>query len=232
MSPSLNDTTLAQVREGWAEEFEIPVEAFSTSGFTTFTRDDTHALVMVELWGAHVAVGPAAAIDRLERLAPERRCDLDAVTSALGGLHPDPIAAASLSYVDRVEVPTGIEVAVGPVQNVDMLRDRCTLEEWEESGLIDMPARVAARRPDGRVAAVAGYERWGRNLAQLGVLTDPEWRGMGYAAVAAARAAQVAQNEALVPQWRCRIGNTASEEVAVRLGFQRVGVQLAVVLGR
>ena len=124
----------------------------------------------------------------------------------------------------------GVEVAVGPVQNVDMLREKCTPEDWHESGLIDMPVRVATRRADGKVAAVAGYERWGRHLAQLGVLADPAWRGHGYAAAAAARAAQAAQNEALVPQWRSRIGNTASDDLARRLGFQPIGQQLAILL--
>ncbi|KQY64412.1 MULTISPECIES: GNAT family N-acetyltransferase [unclassified Nocardioides] len=231
MTHSLAASTLQQIRDGWAGEFDVPVEVFAEPGSHTFGRDDAGSLVVVTLEGAQVAVGTPEAIERLETLAPEHRADVEAVLTVLHGLQPEPLGSASLSYVERVLVPTGIEVAVGPVQNVDMLRDHCTQEEWDESGLIDMPARVAARRPDGKVAAVAGYERWGQHLAQLGVLTDPQWRGMGYAAAAAARAAQVSQNEALVPQWRCRVGNTASEDVAQRLGFQRIGHQLAILLG-
>lgn len=231
MSQSLTDSTLARIREGWAEEFEVPAEAFSEAGVHVFTRDDATALVAVRLETSQVVIGPSAAVARLDAQVVDGTTDVRAVLALLEGLDPQLIGMASLAYVDRVEVPTGLEVAVGPVQNVDLLRDRCTAEEWEESGLIHMPARIAARRPDGRVAAVAGYERWGRHLAQLGVLTDPDFRGQGYAAAAAARAAQVAQNEDLVAQWRSRVDNRASREVAGRLGFVEVGHQLAVLVG-
>ncbi|KRF17147.1 hypothetical protein ASG90_07455 [Nocardioides sp. Soil797] len=230
MSHALTDATLNRIRESWADELEVPTEAFDAPGTRAFAHADSRSLVMIELGDTQVIVGPSAAVERLEDLSAGQRRDLAAVVARLEGLGPDPIGVASLSYVDRVLVPTGIEVAVGPVQNVDLLRDRCTREEWEESGLIDMPARIAARRPDGKVAAVAGYERWGRHLAQLGVLTDPDFRGHGYAASAAARAAQVAQNEDLIPQWRCRVDNHASLDVAQRLGFHEVGRQVAVLL--
>lgn len=220
-----------RVRQGWSEEFDVAPEAFGSAGSRTFARDDATALVVVNLADAQVAVGTPAAIALLEEVAPDERDDIAVVLDALADLQPEPIGSATLSYVERVQAPTGVEVAVGPVQNVDLLREHCTQEEWEESGLIDMPNRVAARRPTGEVAAVAGYERWGQHLAQLGVLTDPQWRGKGYAAAAAARAAQVAQNEALVPQWRCRRDNATSLDLARRLGFEQLGSQLAVLLG-
>lgn len=230
MSHPLTDSTLARIRDGWAEELEVPAGAFGEPGAHAFAHEDSRSLVMIEIGETQVIVGPSEAVGRVANLSSEQWRDLDFVVRRLETLDPDPIGVASLAYVDRVAVPTGIEVAVGPVQNVDLLRDRCTPEEWEESGLIDMPARIAARRPDGKVAAVAGYERWGRHLAQLGVLTDPEFRGLGYAASAAARAAQVAQNEDLIPQWRCRVDNLASLDVARRLGFHEVGRQVAVLL--
>ncbi|QIX26746.1 GNAT family N-acetyltransferase [Nocardioides sp. JQ2195] len=230
MKPPLTDATLSRIRDGWADELEVPSHAFEQPGAHVFVHDDSRSLVMIELGDSQVIVGPSNAVDRIEGLTPDRRHDLAAVVHRLEGMDPDPIGVASLAYVDRVITPKGVQVAVGPVQNIDLLRDRCTPEEWEESGLIHMPARIAARRPDGKVAAVAGYERWGRHLAQLGVLTDPELRGQGYAASAAARAAQVAQNENLIPQWRCRVGNVASLEVADRLGFHEVGRQLIVLL--
>lgn len=231
MSPSLTERSLARVREGWADEFEVPAEAFVEPGVHVFTREDATALVAVRLAEAQVVMGPPSAVAGLDGHRVDDDIDVGSVLGRLADLEPEPIGLASLSYADRVQTPQGLEVAVGPVQNVDLLRDRCTQQEWEESGLIDMPARIAARRSDGRVAAVAGYERWGRHLAQLGVLTDPEMRGQGYAAAAAARAAQVAQNEDLVPQWRSRVDNRASLEVADRLGFVPVGHQLAVLVG-
>lgn len=223
------DSTLIQIRKGWSGELGVPLDVFEAPGAHTFATE-ADSVVVISLYDSQVTVGSPAAIERVAEIEPSKRDDMNVLLAALIDLGPEPIGSANLSYVERVRAPVGVEVAVGPVQNVDMLREKCTPEEWQESGLIDMPVRVAARRTDGKVAAIAGYERWGRHLAQLGVLADPAWRGHGYAAAAAARAAQAAQNEALVPQWRSRIGSKASDELAIRLGFQLVGKQVAILL--
>lgn len=109
-----------------------------------------------------------------------------------------------------------------------MLRSRVSADEWDESGLTAKPRRWAAITPAGRVAALAGYERWGDDIAQIGVAADPAHRGRGYAAVAARRALRAALEDGLVAQWRCRVGNVASERLADRLGFTQLGWQTAV----
>lgn len=224
--------TLERIRTAWADEMGVPDDAFAERGVHAFPQEDASSVVALDLDGVQVLVGPRPALDLLDWDEPQDAWEMDRIVAALESLDPDPVGVATLAYADRVEVPQGVEVALGPIQNVDLLLEQCTEDEREESGIEQMPARIAARRPDGKVAAVAGYERWGPQIAHLGVLAAPAWRKQGYAAAAAARAAQVAQNEELVPQWRSRVGNTASDELADRLGFHCIGRQLAVVLGR
>lgn len=204
------------------------MQVLASPGEHVVRRDDIDIIVVLDLLDIQVVVGPSKALASLERLSAGERRHPEVVDDALP--HSRVVGPATLAYAEEVRAPLDVQVAVSPVQNVDLLRDRCTAQEWEESGLIDMPSRIAARRPDGRVAAVAGFERWGPHIAQLGVLVDPQWRKQGYGAAAAARAAQVAQGEQLVPQWRCRMGNAPSRELARRLGFVEVGRQLMIDL--
>lgn len=227
-APELSDETVERLRLGWAEELSVHPDVVGAGGEHLVAREDIDIAVVLDLFDTQVVVGPSSALGRLEALSPNERRHPEVVDDALPGSHA--VGPATLAYAEEVRAPLDVRVAVSPVQNVDLLRDQCTEQEWEESGLIDMPSRIAARREDGRVAAVAGFERWGRHIAQLGVLVDPQWRGQGYGAAAAARAAQVAQGDQLVPQWRCRMGNVASRELAKRLGFVEVGRQLVLDL--
>ncbi|MDN5895582.1 MAG: GNAT family N-acetyltransferase [Nocardioides sp.] len=225
----LGASTVDRLHLGWADEISVPPELLSEAGDHFVVREEIAMVMILDLFESQVVIGPSAPLNRLRPLAPEQRSTADDVRGALGsGVRA--ISAASLSYAEDVRAPLGIEVAVSPVQNVDLLRDQCSAQEWEESGLIDMPSRIAARRSDGKVAAVAGFERWGLHIAQLGVLVDPQYRGQGYGACAAARAAQVAQGDQLIPQWRCRMDNVASLELAQRLGFIDAGRQLVIAL--
>jgi RimJ/RimL family protein N-acetyltransferase len=44
------------------------------------------------------------------------------------------------------------------------------------------------------------------------------------------RVVDAALDDGLVAQWRCRLGNKASERLAERIGFARVGQQTAVLV--
>jgi RimJ/RimL family protein N-acetyltransferase len=58
----------------------------------------------------------------------------------------------------------------------------------------------------------------------------PAHRGHGYASALARRVVDAALDDGLVAQWRCRLGNKASERLAERIGFARVGQQTAVLV--
>ena len=95
-----------------------------------------------------------------------------------------------------------------------------------------MPHAWAALTTSGHPAAVAGFERWGADIVQMGVAADPDWRSRGYASAAAGKAMSAALDEWLgrAMAWSCRVGNKASERLAARLGFTELGRQAAVPL--
>jgi hypothetical protein len=53
--------------------------------------------------------------------------------------------------------------------------------EWEEAG-IGPDSRVFGSRVEDRIVAVAGYERWSGQIAQLQVFCHPGYRRCGLAA--------------------------------------------------
>jgi RimJ/RimL family protein N-acetyltransferase len=210
----------------------VPHEALTSAGTRFFPRDAASAVVVLQLGGSCVVVGPGSATDVLDGLDQRMLLDADGVAERLGGFAPRPIGTASLWFRDRrpVEHPSVGTRRASP-STVEELRASIQADEWDESGLSTMPQRWGSFTPEGRPAAVAGYERWGADVAQIGVAASSSERGRGYAAAAAAMAMTMALGEDLVLQWRGRIGNVGSERLAVRLGYTRLGLQSAVALG-
>jgi GNAT superfamily N-acetyltransferase len=95
-----------------------------------------------------------------------------------------------------------------------------------------MTSPVSVIRAGGRVVAAAGYEVWGGELAQVGVLTDPRYRGRGLGTAVASAAVARAVGAGLVAQWRARPAIVGSRRIARTLGFVDVGWQLMVRLRR
>jgi predicted GNAT family acetyltransferase len=68
---------------------------------------------------------------------------------------------------------------------------------------------------------------WSTSLAQIGVLTHPQWRGQGLATGVASSSVAQALEAGLVAQWRARCTLTASRRIARSLGFVELGRQLS-----
>ena len=233
LAPSLSSAGSVRVHLGWARQLSVPVEALTSPEPRFFARETATAVVVVGMSESCVVVGPPAVIAQLDGLDKSVLLDASSLASRLGPFQPRPIGTASLSYrdarpVERTAVPTE---PADPAM-VENLRGSVLADEWDESGLSAMARVWAALTSDSRLAALAGYESWGADIAQMGVAADPAERGRGYAAAAAGEAMGAALNDGLVAQWRCRVGNTASERLAVCLGFTRLGQQTAVALGQ
>lgn len=232
IAPSLSSAGSMRVQLGWARQLSVPVEALASSGTRFFARETATAVVVVGLSESCVVVGPPAVTAQLDGLDMRVLLDVSSLASRLGPFQPRPIGTASLSYRDARPVErTSVRTEPADPAMVENLRGSVSADEWDEGGLSAMPHRWAAFTSDGHLAALAGYERWGADIAQMGVAADPAERGRGYAAAAAGEAMTRALNDGLVAQWRCRVGNTASERLAGCLGFTRLGRQTAVALG-
>lgn len=77
---------------------------------------------------------------------------------------------------------------------------------------------------DTRLAAVASMYPWGAtHLADLGVITLPEFRGRGLARVTVRALAAEALARGYEPQYRCQLDNAPSVALAIASGFRRFG---------
>jgi hypothetical protein len=230
-TPPLSYSGLLRVQRAWARQLAVPLEALTIHGSHVFSRTDATAVTVVHLSGSWVVAGPTRAVALLERLGPGSLGSLDSLTAALKPLHARPLGTASLSYRDASLDPVrSLRTCPATPTMLEELRAALPLREWDECGLADMAHRWAALTPAGQVAAVAGYEKWGADIAHIGVSSTPGNRGRGYAAAAAQQAVAAALRDGLVAQWRCRTGNTPSERLAESLRFATLGSQNTMLL--
>ncbi len=77
---------------------------------------------------------------------------------------------------------------------------------------------------EGRLAAAASMFPWrGTRLADLGVITLPEYRGRGLARATVLAMAAEALDRGYEPQYRCQLDNAPSVALALASGFRRFG---------
>ena len=234
MSQRLSPPTRAAIRSGWSRKLEVPADLLGRPGVHLLERGSATAVVVLELERTVVVLAPPSATAALARLDATELLDISALLASLAHLTPRAIGTASLAYAEAVE---GAGLGRGPaeagpagVAEAEALLSECAPAERDESGLVDMPFRFVCRSADGRPVALSGYEAWGGSIAQLGVLTRASDRRRGFAQRVAVTAARSALGGALVPQWRCRLGNDASARLGRRLGFAPYGRQLALEL--
>lgn len=229
----LDPATEAVVRRAWAERIRVDPSAFDDGADVVVERPELTAVVAVRLGGASVVVAPGSAVPALRDLAADELADVPTLLRVLAPLRPTPIGAASLSFADMGTVsPTSTgTVREATEADVDAVLSRCSADERDESGLLDMVRRWVAAERRGEPRAAAGYEVWGGRVAHIGVAVAAERRGHGLGASAASAAILDAIGAGLVPQWRCRLDHDASARLAERLGFVRLGEQVAIDLG-
>jgi RimJ/RimL family protein N-acetyltransferase len=171
--------------------------------------------------------------DRLRDLLVARRPeDLESLRVLLG----DDIEQAvevRLAYIDdrsRLAATDGVlDISDGDPRLAAAKAESDPLE-WSESS-VDDPCenRFGVVEPGGLVS-VSTVRVWADRLGHIGVFTAAPARGRGLGARVGAAAAERAFALGVVPQWRSRIDNPASERVADSLGFVGLGRQLFVRL--
>lgn len=83
---------------------------------------------------------------------------------------------------------------------------------------------------DSMLVAIARTSVLTPRHADIGVATLEDWRGNGFATVAAALVAQQVQATGCTPVWSTGEDNVASQRVAQKLGFDEVGRRTYVVV--
>ena len=117
-------------------------------------------------------------------------------------------------------------------KSVDRLRAACAVEEWEAGGSEFRPNAMVGAFRGQELAALAGYQLWGEQIAHIAILTHPAFRGQGHATTAVSTLTEMVFERTLVPQYRTLDANAPSLAVARRLGFVRYATSLAVRFAR
>ncbi len=220
------------MRRVWAERFGVAPAAFRESGPVFVDRSDLAAAVVVRFGQTVAVAAPERALARLRSLGPGQLLQVGSLLGALEPLAPSLLGVASLAFADHGTIaPVAADAArTASTADVEVVMSKCSVAERDESGLLDMDTRWVTLGEDGEPAGAAGYEVWGGGLAHIGVAVAAGSRGRGLGARAATAAAVHAIGLGLVPQWRCRQDNLASVRVGERLGFVRIGEQIAIDL--
>ena len=137
----------------------------------------------------------------LERLAPVRRQGGGPVYRFPASIQP-PSGVVALTEADRARVRA----------TFPWLEDELTL--WRPCFAVVC---------DGAAVAVCFSSRNGARAAEAGVETLPEFRGRGYAGIAAAAWGAAIRRSGRLPLYSTRWGNRASQAVARHLGLPPVG---------
>ena len=229
--PALLDVSLQQIRAGWADRLEVDLSSLEKTSLTLIPRESSYGITALKFFDSIVAICQPALLHLLSPLSPDDFFDMPLLLKSLSAYKVNPIGIASIAYADLGTLKKSTHFGItrdGNIPEVESILSACTEEEQEESGVATMPAIFIAESLAGEPGAVASYEIWNSKIAQLGVLAKPEYRSQGLAASAAHAAAQNALSLRLIPQWRCRLGNSSSERLSQRLGFHKVGLQLAI----
>jgi GNAT superfamily N-acetyltransferase len=232
----VESNTRSIVELAWARELGLDDDALLRPypERVLAVRDD--AVVFVTLWNHSVLLAPERVLASAVALDPETLSD-ESTLLALARSAGQPGARlqgrATLGFTDRYVTSDDLASVVA-TDEPDALADldrRCPPDDVAEVGLAALSWQFVALDEDDTAVAGAGFDEGQRILARLGVLAAPGQRGRGWGRRTAALALNEALDRGLVPQWRARAGNVASQALARRLGFEVVGAQTTVLLG-
>ena len=184
--------------------------------------------------------------DRFVRRAPERLhgllatrapTDLESLIAALGNEVDVIVGEARLAYADD-ETPRLVSTAgvieVGDDDDALMALEAASApSEWRESSADEPCDRRFGVVREGSLLAVSTVSVWDDALGHVGVFTAAHARGLGLAGEVGSAAVDTAPARGCIPQSaRPHRQRRASARVAVKLGFEPLGRQMTVRVGR
>lgn len=174
-----------------------------------------------------------AKVDLVARPAEDDRValDLDALIARGGAEHPIASAGAGLTlYLDpgdfrSAEAPEGIEArrldgkADWPL--IQSLLDDCSEEEVEDAEIFedDPDAVVIGAMAGERLVGYAGFRYWEEEFADVGILTNPEFRRRGLGRFLVSELSAWCLDNGVVPMYRVDPENHGSRRIAEGLGY-------------
>lgn len=99
-------------------------------------------------------------------------------------------------------------------------------DDVAESSVDNMEHALVLRR-DGRVVGAAGHLNWPADIAHIGIIVDPAYRGSGNGVLLGTAATQRAITAGRYPQWRAAAWNETSRATGKRIGYHEFGRQFS-----
>jgi hypothetical protein len=111
------------------------------------------------------------------------------------------------------------------------LRARCPVIEWQHSGIELDRSPIFGCFAEGEIVSAASFDIWGGEIAHMGVISDPSYRGRGAGKAVVSAASAGAISEGLIPQYRTLKSNAPSLGIAQALGFVEYATTLLIAVG-
>lgn len=234
--------SLHALRAYWADFFGCPTRLLDQPGIYVLPHAELadYAGVYCFCRGTSALISvPPAEVDaweaRLVELPPATLLDAGALSSILGLAPNRLIGPAPLAYADAATLrplPTaGTRLLTGADELALLaLQAACSTEEWEHGGSAFGLLPLAGRFVRDELIALAGYERWGTQIAHIAVVTHPAHRGQGYGAEAVSLLAETVLARGMLAQYRTLRANQPALRLGASLGFEPYAETMAVRL--
>ena len=231
----LEPGTISIIQLAWSRLLGFDDDAMADGRDRIYREDNSAPLLMfVSLFGKEALVGPTWALDAAKGLSGvelSQHSTLLSMSRPHGGRG---LGEAYLSFCDTLPSfpDRGPAVSSDP-EHALALERLCPPDDVAEVGLSTMENNCVLVDESSEPLlplAGAGYDIWEGILAHLGALTAPAERRRGRASYAVSVAVEESMAAGLIPQWRARTDNVASQRTALRAGFVHAGSQTSVVL--
>jgi GNAT superfamily N-acetyltransferase len=232
------DPGLMQLVDGyWARFFGCASEALRSNTVQMAVHTDYAGCYLMEFGGAPIVSLPIGEVERYRadivhfQAGTVRKPAL--VEATFGKRVAESIGPAFIGYSDVKHfkpVSSGAtrQLTVQDEKAVEMLRAACPVKEWEHGGSEFRPSAMVGAFRGQEIAALAGYELWGGQIAHIAIVAHPSFRGQGYATKAVSTLTEMVLERRLVPQYRTLEANAPSMALARRLGFVEYARSLAI----
>jgi RimJ/RimL family protein N-acetyltransferase len=238
----LEPTTQTALNQYWAAFFGLSPDGLAQpgvqvvphaelehyQGIFSFRRDAT-AIISTppdtfRHWHATLAGMP---IERIgDAAAMARRCGIP-LSRVIG---PAPLAYADAATL-RPLPTAGTRLLTSADEAAHAaLEAACDPTEWAHGGSAFDVLPLVGRFVAGELVALAGYERWGVQIAHIGVITHPAQRRRGYGAEAVSLLAETVIARGMIAQYRTLRANSAARQLGASLGFMPYAETLALRL--
>jgi hypothetical protein len=221
----------------WAQFFGCAPEALRTNTAQMAVHTDYAGCYLMEFGGAPIVSLPLGEVEAYRATIAQWQAGvarMPALVEAvfgnrvIGTVGPAFVGYNDLKHFRPVSSPSTRPLTVEDKKAIDRLRAACTVEEWEAGGSEFKPGAMVGAFRGEELTALAGYQLWGDQIAQIAIVTHPGFRGQGHATTAVSALTEIVFERTLVPQFRTLESNIPSMAVARQLGFIQYATSLAV----